>query len=221
MSPLVIIANFSTPAAQGGPTTAFDAKTGEKLAGATGGPQIPLTYFNVGRAKILGTDIGLRWLVTPTVAISGTTSLQRVDTIETKPGDPVEATAFNSPVAKVNLGMDFTRLGTDALSGGFTVRHVTGYDFLSGVNVGRVPTFGTFDFTLGYSLPKLNSRINLSVQNLFSCRSGTTTPNGWIAAGRRSTYKENSECGFGKKHLEMINNPEIGTMVFVGVRFDR
>ena len=32
------------------------------------------------------------------------------------------------------------------------------------------------------------TRINLSVQNLFSCRGGTSTPNGWIASGRTAIY---------------------------------
>lgn len=220
-SPLVVIANFATPAAQGGPTTAYNAKTGEKITGATGGPQIPLTYFNVGTATLHGTDIGVRFLVTPTVAIAGTTSLQKVDRITTKPTDPPEATAFNSPTTKVTAGMDFAELFARQLNGGFTVRYVNGYDFLSGVNVGRIPTFGTLDFTLGYRLPELNSRINLSVQNLLSCRAGTSVPNGWIAAGRRNIYTADQQCGFGQKHVEMLNSPEIGTMVFLGLRFER
>ncbi|MGH7720342.1 MAG: TonB-dependent receptor [Gemmatimonadaceae bacterium] len=221
MSPLVIIANFLTPPAAGGPTFAFDARTNERLTGATGGPQIPLTYYNVGRAKIYGTDIGLRWLLTPAIAVSGTTSLQKLDKVESNATDPVEATAFNSPTTKITVGMDFAELPAENLSGGFTVRYVNGYSFLSGVNVGRIPTFTTFDFTLGYGLPRLGSRLNLSVQNLFSCRSGKTTANGFIAAGRPAVYTENRECGFGKKHAEMLNNPEIGTMVFLGIRWER
>jgi iron complex outermembrane receptor protein len=222
MSPLVIIANFTTPAAAGGPTFAFDAKTGAAITGATGGPQIPLTYFNVGDAKIYGTDIGVRYLITKKIAFSGTTSLQKLDTIIKAPSDPAEATAFNSPSSKATVGMDFSELGSRDFNGGFTIRYVNGYDFLSGVNVGHIPTFGTFDFTAGYRLPYIDGgKINLSVQNLFSCRAGTTTPNGWIAAGRPAIYTSKRECGFGKKHMEMLNNPQIGTMVFLGFRLDR
>ncbi|MDQ6827607.1 MAG: TonB-dependent receptor [Gemmatimonadota bacterium] len=220
-SPLVIIANFLTPAASGGPTYAYNAKTGEKFVGATGNNQIALAYFNVGTAKIHGTDIGLRYLLTPTIDITGTTSLQKVDKITTKPTDPPEATAFNSPTSKFTVGMDFAELVQKELSGGFIMRYVNGYNFLSGVNVGRIPNFGTLDLSLGYRVAALNSRINLSVQNLFSCRSGTTTSNGWIAAGRPAIYAEKQECGFGQKHVEMLNSPEIGTMVFLGVRFER
>lgn len=221
MSPLVIIANFLTPAAAGGPTFAFNAKTGVQLAGSSGGPQIPLTYFNVGDAKIYGTDIGLRYLITPTVAFSGTTSLQKLDTIYSKATDPLEATAFNSPSSKANVGMDFSEIGSKDAYGGFTIRYVNGYDFRSGINVGHIPTFSTFDLTAGYRIPALNGRINLSVQNLFSCRSGTSTVDGWLAATKPLKYTPKSECGFGKKHIEMINMPEIGTMVFLGFRLDR
>jgi hypothetical protein len=67
----------------------------------------------------------------------------------------------------------------------------------------------------------VNARVNLSVQNLFSCRSGVTTPNGWIASGRPQIFAQDKKCGFGEKHVEMLNSPEIGTMVFVGLRIDR
>ena len=221
MSPLVIIANFLTPAASGGPTFAFNAKTGTQLTGGTGGPQIPLTYFNVGDAKIYGTDIGVRYLITPTIAFSGTTSLQKLDTVISKAGDPLEATAFNSPTSKANVGMDFTQIAQKPASAGFTIRYVNGYNFRSGINVGHIPTFSTFDFTAGYGLPAIGGRVNLSVQNLFSCRSGTSAVNGWLAATKPLKYTPDSKCGFGQKHIEMINMPEIGTMVFLGFRLDR
>jgi outer membrane receptor for ferrienterochelin and colicins len=216
MSPLVIIANplLATP------TFAFDSKTGKQLTGSTGGLQIPLTYFNVGNAQITGTDMGVKFLVTPTIAINGTASLQKLDTIERKPSDPIEATAFNSPTTKFNVGMDFANLYNNQLRAGFTVRYVNGYRFLSGINAGKIPTFSTFDFTTGYKLPLYNSSINLSVQNLFACRGGTNAIDGWLAAAKPLKYTAKQECGLGKKHVEMINMPEIGTMAFLGLRFD-
>ncbi|HUQ46647.1 MAG TPA: TonB-dependent receptor [Gemmatimonadaceae bacterium] len=217
MSPLVIIANplLATP------TFAFDSKTGKQLTGSTGGIQIPLTYFNVGNAQITGTDIGAKFLITPTIAINGTASLQKLDTIERKATDPIEATSFNSPTTKFNVGMDFANLYNNVLRGGFTVRYVNGYRFLSGINNGKIPTFSTFDISAGYKLPALGASINLSVQNLFACRGGTNAINGWLAAAKPLKYTPKQECGMGKKHIEMINMPEIGTMAFLGVRFDR
>jgi iron complex outermembrane receptor protein len=117
--------------------------------------------------------------------------------------------------------MDAAQLGIDGLRGGFTARHVGGYAFTSGVNVGRIPTFSTGDVSLGYALPTLGAHLNLSVQNLVACTGGTSTPNGWIAAGRPATYTAKSECGFGKKHVEMLNAPALGTMAFLGVRWQR
>ncbi|MEO8576071.1 MAG: TonB-dependent receptor [Gemmatimonadales bacterium] len=221
MSPLVIIANPLTPAASGGPTVAIDRATGKQLTGSTGGIQIPLTYFNVGNAQITGTDMGLKFLVTPTIAINGTASLQQLDTVERAATDPLEATSFNSPTTKFNVGMDFANLYNNQLRAGFTVRYVNGYRFLSGINNGKIPTFSTFDFTAGYKLPTLGASINLSVQNLFACRGGTSTVNGWLAAARPLIYNKKQECGLGKKHIEMINMPEIGTMAFLGIRWDR
>ncbi len=222
MSPLVIIANPLTPASAGGPTFAFDRKTGEVLKSATANPaQIPLTYFNVGNAQITGTDMGLKFLVTPTIAINGTASLQKLDTVERAATDPLEATAFNSPTTKFNVGMEFADLYNNQLRAGFTVRYVNGYRFRSGINVGKVPTFSTFDVTAGYKIPNVGASINLSVQNLFACRGGTSTINGWLAATRPLTYNKKQECGLGKKHIEMINMPEIGTMAFLGIRWDR
>jgi len=221
MSPLVIIVNPLTPAAAGGPTFAFDRATGAQLTGSTGGIQIPLTYFNVGNAQIKGTDMGMKFLVTPTVALNGTASFQKLDKVERQATDPIEATAFNSPTSKFNVGMDFANLYNNQLHGGFTVRYVNGYHFLSGVNNGKVPTFSTFDFTAGYKLPTLGASVNLSVQNLFACRGGTSSINGWIAATKPSLYNKKQECGLGKKHIEMINMPELGTMAFLGIRWER
>jgi iron complex outermembrane receptor protein len=59
------------------------------------------------------------------------------------------------------------------------------------------------------------------VQNLFACRGGTNAINGWLAATRPLIYTKKQECGLGKKHIEMINMPEIGTIAFLGVRWER
>lgn len=224
MSPLVVISNFLTPASAGGPTYAYNAKTGKKYVGSTGtNDQIALTYFNVGDAQITGTDIGLKFLLTPTVALNGTASLQTLDTIKAKATDPKEATAFNSPTTKFNVGMDFANLYAHQLRGSWTVRYVNGYRFLSGVNNGKIPTFATFDFTAGYKLPVTGTSINLNVQNLFACRGGTSSINGWLAATKPSIYSKGQKCGLGQnvKHIEMINMPQIGTVAFLGVRWER
>ena len=130
----------------------------------------------------------MRYLITPSIDFNATTSLQKVDHIERKATDPAEATAFNSPTAKYTLGMNFAEFVSKHLA--TVVRYVSGYDFLSGVNIGRIPAFATGDISFGYKIPDMNARINLSVQNLVACRSGTTAANGWIASGRTEVFTQ-------------------------------
>jgi iron complex outermembrane receptor protein len=200
---------IANPYAAANPTFAYD-HTGQEIT-ANGTKQIVLTYRNLGDATIYGTDIGTRFLLTPTVSLSGTMSWITLNNVEETATDR-EATALNSTPVKWALGADFDRIA-GPLFGGFTARHVTGYRFQSGINVGRIPTFNTVDLHLGYRLPPIgqsgSATINLAVTNLFGCRSkveGTETSN---------------SCSFGEKHIEMVNMPEIGTVMFLGVRYHR
>ena len=73
--------------------------------------------------------------------------------------------------------------------------------------------------SLSARIPQLpRTLVNLSVSNLYSCgatdvkyKAATTPANSVIATETRG-------CGFGKRHREMINMPEIGTMLFLGLR---
>jgi hypothetical protein len=110
------------------------------------------------------------------------------------------------------------------LTANITFRNVNGYYFRSGTNTGVIPTFGTLDASLSYRLPATfsNSQLQLSVANLYGCTTENVTystpaggqPNSAIAS-------DDPGCGFGRKHVEMINMPQIGTMVFLGVRYSR
>ncbi|HEU0053612.1 MAG TPA: TonB-dependent receptor, partial [Longimicrobium sp.] len=205
LSPLVTVANpFGGAAA----TFAF-RPDGTALVSETGGQQIILTYFNLGEATIYGTDAAVRYVVNPRLDLTGTVSLLKLDKItgiNTNIAGEVEATALNSPATKWTVGANLRDLGR--WLGGATVRHVTGYQFNSGINKGHIPTHNTLDLNVGYKVPRFGSQINLGVSNLFTCRSNDPT----IA-------DEGAECGFGVKHREMINMPAIGTMVFLGLRF--
>ena len=217
LSPLVVIANPLLGAAA---TTAYNARTGAKVTDAQGGPQVALTYFNVGEATLTGVDAGLKYYFTDKVSASGNFSLIHVDTIKTKPTDPPEATLFNSASSRITAGMEFSELAKNT-NGAFTIRYVNGYDFRSGVNFGHIPGFSTFDLSASYKIPDSGARITLQAQNIFSCVSGTSTPpTGGIASGATAVYTKGQTCGFGQSHSEMINTPQIGTMVFVGIRWD-
>jgi iron complex outermembrane receptor protein len=222
MTPLVVIANPFTGNAA---TATYAYQRGTKFVSETGGDQITLTYLNLGKARIDGIDMGVRYLLTPGAVLSGTMSHQKLKDVQTPTNFTQatrdEATAFNSPTFKWNLGADLSDVAGTPLMAGFNARHVAGYNFRSGVNFGYIPAFSTIDLSFGYKLPMQGTRLNVNVQNLFACVSGETTPNQWIASGRPSIYKPDSKCGFGKQHTEMLNMPSLGTMVFVGLRWDR
>ncbi len=220
--------NFLTPlliinvAAGAAPTYASVGAGTDRIQNPNGVPQTVLTYRNLGRARINGIDAGLRYLLTDRVAMSGTFSVTKADTIEIPTSIPIsvaqrrELSSLNAPTTKWTVGADATDLLPNVI-GGFTVRHMNEYGFASGINVGLVPNFTTLDFNLGYRLPRLNSQINLQVSNLFTCRDDVTP----AADNPLSVVSRSGTCGFGEKHTEMINMPQVGTMVFLGIRYQR
>ncbi|HEX2201645.1 MAG TPA: TonB-dependent receptor [Longimicrobium sp.] len=208
LSPLVTIADplglgLVRPA--GERTFAFDG-AGQEIKNPAGLSPLVLTYYNLGRATLYGTDVGVNYVWNRHFNLKGTVSLMELKDVEV-PENRVEATALNSPVAKWTLGAAVHDIG--AFHGGATLRHVTGYQFRSGINAGKIPTFNTLDVNVGYRLPRWRSSINVGVSNLFTCRSNDPT-----------IPDEGAECGFGVKHTEMINMPAIGSMLYVGVKVD-
>lgn len=216
LSPLVVVANLFGGA---NASFAFNARTGTKFTNAAGVDQIALTYYNLGEATLSGIDAGWRYLITPTLSTTGTVSFLQLDSITRAPGDPVEATALNSPTSKFTAGMESTGLPWGSF-GGFTLRYVKEYDFRSGVHNGRIPGLLGLDFNLGYRLPSQRAQVNLSVQNAFVCTSGITTPPAFLAGATPSTFVQGWGCGLGREHIELLNMPALGAMAFLGVRFD-
>ena len=206
LSPLVIIANPLTGATA---TIAYSNATGQPLVSETGQNQIVLTYFNLGRAKLWGTDASMTYVLSPKVDFTGTFSyldLSTIEGIDTNLASEREATALNSPSTKWTAGVHLRDLGR--WSGGSVLRYVNGYRFVSGINNGRIPTFSTLDMNVGYRIPNLRSQINLAVANLFTCHKYDPT------------ITDGEQCGIGVKHTEMVNMPAIGTMIYLGLRVD-
>jgi outer membrane receptor for monomeric catechols len=117
--------------------------------------------------------------------------------------------------------MDFARFaGMRDLTTGFTARYVSKYSFRSGINYGMVPAFGTFDLTASYRV-RSDARILLQASNLYACSGGSSTmPSAGVSSATAATYTKNQKCGFGQRHQEMINMPEVGAIVLAGVRWD-
>ncbi|MGQ0648630.1 MAG: TonB-dependent receptor [Gemmatimonadaceae bacterium] len=236
MSPLAIIGNpFATPAAGGATFAVPNANPGNRIPVNARGrivnqanvTPIVLTYYNLGDARVSGADVGVSAVVTDKLELRGTVSTVKIDELTLPPGGSLEAASLNSPTTKWTMGATARNLG--AFTAGVTFRNVNGYYFRSGTNTGVIPTFGTLDASLSYRLPAAfqSSTLSLSVANLFGCTAENVTyrtpavtapavaqPNSVIASEERA-------CGLGRTHREMINMPEIGTMLFLGVRFSK
>jgi hypothetical protein len=63
--------------------------------------------------------------------------------------------------------------------------------------------------------------VNLGVSNLFSCTATSVTYVAGTAPANSQIATEDRGCGFNRKHSEMVNMPQIGTMVFLGMRITR
>jgi iron complex outermembrane receptor protein len=225
ISPLVTVAN---PLAG----TFFHDAAGTRFVNpSTGAQQLALTYINLGKAQVTGTDLGLRYLFASNVVFNGTWSWIKLDEVERRDDDPsgipaataAEASAFNVPAVRWNAGIDWSEIGSGGRGRlGFSVRDSRSYRFVSGVNAGIIPGFTTLDLSAGWRLPRQGAVLNVSVQNLFTCQKGRQIAPRWVANTQPwGIDPTGGKCGFGRKHVEFLNAPAMGTMVFVGLRFDR
>ena len=211
LTPLITIAN---PFAN-----SFAYRDGKRIVNAAGDQQVVLTYRNLGKAHIHGFDGGFKYLATPKVAFSGTVGLVKLDRLELENTFTVSAaqrrelSSLNAPSVRWTTGVDVADFWS-RLSSGAVVRHSGDYLFASGINVGYVPTFTTLDLNFNYKLRGYPTQLNLAVNNLFTCSARVQS----FAAGQYSRFHS---CGFDKRHTEMVNMPEIGTMVFLGLRYSR
>ena len=232
MSPLTIIGNPFATAAAGGPTYAkplvnpgnsIPVNAQGRIVNQAATPITPivLTYYNLGNAKVSGVDAGLTALLTRHIEARTTLSTVKIDEVTVPTGASPEATSLNAPSTKWTVGATARDLGPVSL--GLTFRNVNQYYFRSGTNTGVIPTFGTLDASVSIKVPQMqNSMINLTVSNLFSCTSENvvySTPAGGQPFS--AIASKDHGCGLDRKHIEMVNMPQIGTMMFLGVRYSR
>ncbi len=224
LSPLAVIANPFT-----GATATFASPTANpngipvdasgRIVNAAGVTPVMLTYFNIGAATISGVDIGANVYATDKLELRGTLSTVKLSNLNV-PAVYAEATALNAPGTKWTLGATMRDIGP--ATAGLTFRNVNSYFFRSGSNLGVIPTFGTLDASVNVKAPSLqNVLVNLSVSNLFSCTAKSVTYVAGTAPANSQIATEDRGCGFNRKHSEMINMPQIGTMVFLGMRISR
>ncbi|CAN5776733.1 hypothetical protein BH23GEM11_BH23GEM11_18150 [soil metagenome] len=204
LSPLTIFANpFGATIFSATPTTAFFAGSGDPVVDENGGPQIPLTYWNMGDAEVRGMDLGATWIMNPRVDLKTTLSFIELTQQAEGGAQVAEATALNSPGTKWSVGVEGRDFG--GFGGGASVRYVNGYTFTSGINRGEIPTHAGLDLSLRYRFAGTGLTVNATAQNLLAC--GSDVPDG------------ERECGFDQRHIQMINMPAIGSVFLVGMRW--
>lgn len=204
----------------GDPPTFAHFADGELITGPQG-PQIVLTYRNLGQAEIWGVDAGARYALSDRVTLEGTLSVLELSSVEKNPDDP-DATALNAPPVTWTLGTSFDSVLGGAF-GGITFRHTTGYGFSSGINSGRIPTFTTADVQLGYELGD-GLELFANAHNLFTCRTLESTGSNAVVepggAGTSEPLDGSTSCGLDEPHVEMVNMPAIETTAFFGLRWN-
>ncbi|HVF41327.1 MAG TPA: TonB-dependent receptor, partial [Gemmatimonadaceae bacterium] len=217
LTPLTTLNNLFRAAAAGGPTYVHLAN-GERFLGPNNSQQLTLSYLNIGEATMRGTDVGLRYLITPRIGADLNYSFVELEPIDILPTQTAlrEATALNSPKHKGTLTIDWNEIPANWW-GSFVTRTVSGYNFRSGaINTGKIAGFTAHDLNIGYRLPWEGMQLKVSAQNLFTCSSGRYELPATVAPP--GVYNSERKCGFNVKHTELINMPEVGTMVFVGLR---
>jgi iron complex outermembrane receptor protein len=234
MSPLTIVGNpfagaaatFAKPLSNPGDNIPVNPQGRIVNQAATPITPIVLTYYNLGDAKVTGVDAGLTALLTKHLEARSTLSTVKIDELTIPVGGSPEATSLNAPSTKWTLGATYRDLGP--LTAGLTFRNVNAYYFRSGTNTGVIPTFGSLDANITVKVPTMqNSLVSLSVANLFSCtgedpRWSTPIVTAPVVAQPNSVLSsEDRGCGFNRKHIEMVNMPAVGPMMFLGVRYSR
>jgi len=197
--------------------TAYIGGSSTPVTGPSGDQSV-LTYFNLGSATVYGLDAGARVLLNPNLSLSGTLSYITLDDIEgidirTATGAPDSAkirelSSLNAPEIKYTFGATMHDVAN--FDAGLSLRHVDEYRFASGINAGLIPGFTTVDLNASYRLPWFNTSLLLGVNNLFTC-----------VADVEDTPGDEGGCGFDEKHIEMINMPAVGTMLYLGARVHR
>ena len=235
MSPLTIVGNPFASAAAGGPTFAkplenpgsnIPVNAQGRIVNQAATPLTPivLTYYNLGNAKVSGVDAGLTATLTRHLEARTTLSTVKIDKLTVPAGASPEATSLNAPTTKWTVGATARDLGP--VTAGLTFRNVNAYYFRSGTNTGVIPTFGALDANVTVKLPSVqNAMISLNVANLFSCTSENVVYSTPVTTPPSQPFSVISSadkgCGFDRKHIEMINMPSIGPMMFLGVRYSR
>lgn len=145
---------------------------------------IMLTYRNYGDISLNGLDLNFTYYLSPSLSFGANYSFVSKDLFEDVDG--LGDIALNAPKNKFGASVQY--LNSDlGLGIGLRMRYVAGFPVRSGVYIGDLEYYYTFDLNAGYDLPiGPRPRLSLTVQNLLN-----------------------------RRHQQFIGSPEIGRLSMV------
>lgn len=129
---------------------------------------IMLTYRNYGDISLNGLDLNFTYYLNPSLSFGANYSFVSKDLFEDVDG--LGDIALNAPKNKFGASVQY--LNADlGLGVGLRMRYVAGFPVRSGVYIGDLEYYYTFDLNAGYDLPiGPKPRLSLTVQNLLNRR---------------------------------------------------
>ncbi|MDX1648163.1 MAG: TonB-dependent receptor, partial [Longimicrobiales bacterium] len=129
------------------------------------GPDLILSYRNVGEVDFWGSDLSLEVFLdaSRTWRLSGMYSFVSKDEFDIADGTPI---TLNAPMHKGSLGLNYRNL-RQGFTGSTRVRFTGGFPATSAGFVGDVDSHAIVDLTAGYEIPSTSATLQLSVSNLF------------------------------------------------------
>ena len=127
---------------------------------------VMLTYRNYGDISLNGLDCSLTYYLNPSWSLGGNYSFVSKDLFETNFRD----IALNAPTNKFGANVQYNNINL-GLAAGARMNFVAGFPVNSGVYIGEVDPYITFDLNAGYDIPFGPSpRLSLTVQNLLGTK---------------------------------------------------
>ena len=125
---------------------------------------VMLTYRNYGDISLNGLDCSLTYYLNPSWSFGGNYSFVSKDLFETD----LRNIALNAPKNKFGANVQYNNINL-GLAAGVRMNFVAGFPVNSGVYIGEVESYSTFDVNAGYDIPFGPSpRLSLTVQNVLN-----------------------------------------------------
>ena len=127
------------------------------------GPELILSYRNVGEVDFWGGDLAIEILLADEWLLNGTFSHVTKDEFQIDDGTPI---TLNAPRNKGSLGLSYR-----GLNNGFTAtaraRFTDSFPASSAGFVGDVKDYTIVDLTAGYQIPQTRATLQLTMSNVF------------------------------------------------------